>query len=258
MPVIEPDTTPNECFTQSEFLFWVIIFIGCRNYSKDPALPSDLAHKINHMALMAPKAESKNLYTVKALVLLLSWHPLKRSMNMDITFPLSGSLLHIAMQLGLHMPVASHESSGVKVNLSEEEMHKRAELWAYCIITYQRYDFSSIKSTRHANRSRICNLVGQLPVALLFTAHDSAFVQVLLRRCSPAVRTQLKCHHILNSCCNALMENGLRVMSEDRERALNIMIRVFEVQLQDAEVDTTSGMPSPIVQLPCIAVLITT
>ena len=37
------------------------------------------------------------------------------------------------------------------------------------------------------------------------------------------------------------MENGLRNLSEDRERALNIMIRVFEVQLQDVEVDVNSG-----------------
>ena len=92
-----------------------------------------------------------------------------------------------------------------------------------------------------SNQDRICNFVGQLPVSLLFTAHDSAFVQVLLRRCSPGVRAQLRVQHIINSCCNALMENGLRNLSEDRERALNIMIRVFEVQLQDVEVDVNSG-----------------
>jgi len=141
MPILDFNTTPNECMAQSHFLFWIVIFTGSRRYSKDPNLVVNLTPKVNDMALMSLKAEAKSMLTVKALLLLLNWHPPKRSISMDITFPLSGSLLHIAMQLGLHMPVASQDSSGVKVKLSEEEIHRRAELWAYCIITYQRQAF---------------------------------------------------------------------------------------------------------------------
>jgi hypothetical protein len=138
MPILEKSITPNICFSDSEFLFWTVLSIGCRKSPRNATLLINLAPKIQHMALMSLRAESKNLFTVKALLSLLSWHPLKPSLSMDVTFPLSGSLLHIAMQLGLHMPVASQANSGVTLNLSEEEIHKRAELWAYCIITYQR------------------------------------------------------------------------------------------------------------------------
>lgn len=58
----------------------------------------------------------------------------------DLTFPMSGMLLHIAMQNGLHIPMSSHEFSRVKVPaLSEVDMTRRSELWAHCVIVYQRY-----------------------------------------------------------------------------------------------------------------------
>lgn len=63
---------------------------------------------------------------------------------------MSGWLLHTAMQNGLHLPMASHEfgrnirslrSEPLQANKSilMMDLQRRSELWAYCIIVYQRY-----------------------------------------------------------------------------------------------------------------------
>lgn len=71
---------------------------------------------------------------------MLTW-PFPKDVNYpDITFPLSGMLLHIAMQNALHIPMSSHEFSRVKIPaLSEADMIRRSELWAHCIIVYKLY-----------------------------------------------------------------------------------------------------------------------
>ena len=57
-----------------------------------------------------------------------------------MTFPLSGMLLHISMQNGLHIPMSSHEFSRVKIPApSEADLVRRSELWAHTVIVYQRY-----------------------------------------------------------------------------------------------------------------------
>lgn len=140
MPILNPATTPNRYYAQSSFLFWAIIGVSCRGHPEYSSLLDNLIPHVNEIALKSPKAEMKSLYTVKALLLLLTWHPSQRSLSMDITFPLSGSLLHIAMQLGLHMPVSSQDASTYnKIKLTEIEVNGRAELWAYCIVAYQRF-----------------------------------------------------------------------------------------------------------------------
>lgn len=52
---------------------------------------------------------------------------------------MSGMLLHIAMQNGLHVPMSSHEFSRVKIPApSEADLLRRSELWAHTVIVYQR------------------------------------------------------------------------------------------------------------------------
>jgi hypothetical protein len=54
-------------------------------------------------------------------------------------FTLSGMMLHIAMQNGTHIPMSSHEFSRFKTSApSEADMIRRSELWAHCVIAYQK------------------------------------------------------------------------------------------------------------------------
>lgn len=59
---------------------------------------------------------------------------------MDMLLPIAGLMLHLAMQYGLHVPVSSQDFAGMKrTSVTEIDVIRRAELWGYCIVAYQRY-----------------------------------------------------------------------------------------------------------------------
>ena len=78
------------------------------------------------------------LPTVRALLLLLHWPFPKVGGGSDLTFALSGAVVHIVMQIGLHLPMASQEFSKDKLRLTEEDLKMRVEIWGYCALIYQR------------------------------------------------------------------------------------------------------------------------
>lgn len=134
MPILDPHLSPNAYYAQSSLLFWVIIGVASRSYSKNPTLPSALARHILDAVLLSTASNSAALYKIQALLLLLTW-PFPK---MDVLFPLSGLLLHLAMLNGLHIPMSTHEFAKMKTNnLTEIDIHRRSELWAHCIIVYQ-------------------------------------------------------------------------------------------------------------------------
>lgn len=137
MPILDPTTSPNTYYALSPFLFWTIIGVGCRTYPKDPTLLVVLPSKIYAMAL--PTINSNvTLQIVQAWLLILYWPFPKAATGQDLIYPMSGALIHMAMQLGLHYPVSGQEFSKVPIRLSEEDTKRRAETWGYCTLVYQR------------------------------------------------------------------------------------------------------------------------
>jgi hypothetical protein len=136
IPILDPKYTPNEVYQHSNFLFWTIVGTASRNFARDPTLLDCVGEKILNLALMSLRHPS--VPTIKGLLLVMTW-PLPRAVgSTDVTYAISGSLLHIAIQIGLHIPTSSQDFSRVKVNLTDFEIAKRAELWGYCVLTYQR------------------------------------------------------------------------------------------------------------------------
>lgn len=88
------------------------------------------------MAMLTLNANA-TLQIVQGLLLVVYW-PFPKSKNgTDLTFPLSGALLHMAMQMGLHIPQSSQDVSKVRIKTGEDEFKKRAETWGYCMLVYQ-------------------------------------------------------------------------------------------------------------------------
>ena len=139
MPILDPSTSPNAYYTLSPFLFWTIIGVGSRSYSRNPTLLGILPTRIHNMALLTLNAPV-TLQSVQGLLLLLFWPFPKTSTGYDLGYPLTGALVHMAMQMGLHLPVLSQEFSRVRLKLDEQEIKKRAETWGYCQLIYMRYD----------------------------------------------------------------------------------------------------------------------
>jgi hypothetical protein len=123
-------------YQKSPFLFWAITGTASRIFQKDPTLFDCLGEKVLDMALMSLR--KPQIPTIQGLLLVLTW-PIPRSAGTtDVTYAIAGSLLHMAIQNGLHIPTSSQDFFRVKVNLTEAEIRNRAELWGYCVLTYQR------------------------------------------------------------------------------------------------------------------------
>uniref|UniRef100_A0A093VB23 Regulatory protein LEU3 n=1 Tax=Talaromyces marneffei PM1 TaxID=1077442 RepID=A0A093VB23_TALMA len=222
LPILDPSTTPNAYYDQSTLLFWTIIFVACRNYNKNPTLFPTLAEPILEMILLSMGSNAAPVFKIQSFLLFLTWPP----PGFEVFFPISGWLLHVAMQNGLHIPMASHEFGRNMRSLRSEpsqanksifmiDMQRRSELWAYCIIVYQ----------------RACLCKGQPPRAMLDLVPDSG--HKLCRQLSPILALQLRCLDIVSKCCVSIFTTGVRNTSSEHERPMSALIRAHETQLHD-------------------------
>lgn len=98
-----------------------------------------ISRSVTDMAFLSANSTSAPWHIVQGLLLTLTWPFPKDPFRPDVIFPLSGLLLHVAMQNGLHIPMSSHEFSRAKIPApSEVDMARRSELWAHCVVVYQR------------------------------------------------------------------------------------------------------------------------
>jgi transcriptional regulatory protein LEU3 len=139
LPILDPSITPNTYYQHAPFLFWVVISIGSRRYTRQPTLIQALAQPVTQLALKSIIVRSRPIERVKALILLLTWPIPSGPFYRDPSFLLGGTLLHMAMQCGLHAPNFSQDFSKTYLKLPEMEHVRIAEMWAYVVITYQRY-----------------------------------------------------------------------------------------------------------------------
>lgn len=88
---------------------------------------------------------------------------------------------------------------------------------------------------------RACCYMGHSPLAILDTTQDIGQIQSLFREIPSSLRFQLKLHSIVTRCCAALLEIGLRNLSEEKERTLDLLLRVFEGQVKEVEYEAPAG-----------------
>ncbi|CDM33225.1 transcriptional regulator family: Fungal Specific TF [Penicillium roqueforti] len=217
LPILDAQTKPNAYYAQSPFLFWAVIGVASRSYSRNPTLQTALAQEVTEMAFLSVMSTCAPWHIIQGLLLLLTW-PFPKENRPDVTFPLSGMLLHVAMQNGFHIPMSSHEFSRAKIPApSELDMVRRSELWAHCVLVYQ----------------RSCVIKGQSPQNLFSLAQDTIQRQVLFDKIAPDLVQKLKCQDVVGRCSEAVMENGVRAMSLDQELALDILLRKYEGEVDD-------------------------
>jgi transcriptional regulatory protein LEU3 len=138
LPLLDPSVTPNTFYHHEPFLFWAIVSTGSQRYVRQPTLAQALSRPVMQLALQSLLVRSKPIERMKALILLLNWPVPNGMFYKDPSFLLVGTLLHMAMQCGLHAPSFSQDFSKTYSRLPENELIRRAEMWAYVVITYQR------------------------------------------------------------------------------------------------------------------------
>ncbi|KAF9893650.1 hypothetical protein FE257_010962 [Aspergillus nanangensis] len=226
VPILDPQTCPNTYYRQSPVLFWAIIGIASRTYSKNPTLYTALSPSIMELAFLSVTTVSAPWHIIQGLVLILSWTFPKDNTKSEVTFLLSGLLLHLAMQNGLHIPMSTQEFTKKKIPApSEADMIRRSELWAHCVLVYQ----------------RACMLKGQPPRSLADLEHDPGQRQMLFLKIAPSLALQVRCGELVARCCAAVLEIGVRTMSLEQERSLDILLRTYEGQVTDIEARASSA-----------------
>lgn len=141
VPVVDSRLSPDTFHQQSPLLFWSIIGTACRSYAQNPTLLPALSKGITTSALLAVTASKSPLQRIQAFLLLVTW-PLPDAVESDqqeTTYVMAGLLLHLAQRSGLHVPSGSDEFFRAKTqNLPDIGVVRRSELWAQCVLAYQR------------------------------------------------------------------------------------------------------------------------
>lgn len=137
LPVLDPDKPPDHFLELSELLFWTIIAVAARRYADDHTLLMGIASPLQSLLWATIASVTHNYHDVKALCLLCTWPLPTKSTSTDPTFMLSGLMMHIALQCGLHRPSHIKDFSRIRVELRVEEVMDRLKTWASCNIVSQ-------------------------------------------------------------------------------------------------------------------------
>ncbi|KAM6484674.1 hypothetical protein HDV62DRAFT_356247 [Trichoderma sp. SZMC 28011] len=135
LPTSQIELNPNQCYEQSPFLFWVIVYIGSRRYTGDPTMLGRLAPKINSMAFASLESRSSPIQAIQGILLLCQWPTPVNTMHRGISLVLAGAALHLAMQIGLHVAGVGQDFARTILDGNRLERANRAMLWKQCCIT---------------------------------------------------------------------------------------------------------------------------
>jgi len=139
LPFLDAFKSPDHYYQSSRLLFWAVISVASRRYTSDLSLLPSLAISVRRLLWSVLQSIPQNYHDVKALCLLCTWpFPMSSSSN-DPTFMLSGTMMHLAMQVGLHRPSQAQDFSQFKIRLPPEDLQDRALTWMTCKIVAQRY-----------------------------------------------------------------------------------------------------------------------
>lgn len=139
IPLLNPAKSPDDYYEASPLLFWIIIAVAVRRFNSEPTLLSSLTGPVTRLLWTTLADVPQNYIVVQALCILCTWPLPISSTSSDPTFMLSGLMMQIALQIGLHRPSHAQDFTKFRVELREEELKDRVRTWAACNAIAQRY-----------------------------------------------------------------------------------------------------------------------
>jgi len=138
LPILDVQKTPNQVFELSSLLFWVIITVGARRYAADETLLSRLDPLVAELIYDTIFANPQNYHVVKALSIICTWPLPKKKTSDDPTYLLSGLMMEIALQTGLHRPTQTQDFyTRQRIELRDDDIRDRLQTWICCNIVAQ-------------------------------------------------------------------------------------------------------------------------
>ncbi|OAL27886.1 hypothetical protein AYO22_03231 [Fonsecaea multimorphosa] len=204
LPIFDQKLQPNDCFGASPFLFWTIVAIGSRRYSKDPTLILLLAPKVLELAKVAIFSCERVLPTIQALVLLCTWQMPIDTLQKDVTPQLAGAMIQLATNVGLHVYGSVQDFTRVPLKYDGQQRKFRTRLWSMCLYTCQR-----------VNNSR-----GLPPLVLTDTYSHEGYREDPLAALPPTIRFQRKLNHMLSEAILQIDRDALSRKPDERNTML--------------------------------------
>ena len=235
--ILDPNVSPNTFYQHAPSLFWVVVSIGSRRYTRQPTLTRILALPVTQLVLQSIIIRTKPIERIKALILLLNWPFPSGPFYREPSFLLGGALLHMAMHSGLHAPGFSQDFSKGHPKLPERELLRRAEMWAYVIITYQRSAILIItpKLTLLTVIIRTCSANGQANLVSFEIYNEQIYFKALLEKLPVTLRIQIQISNIISRAHKTLLDLGLLSMTPQQERTMDALLKGFNTELDGLE-----------------------
>ncbi|OAL38383.1 hypothetical protein AYO20_02442 [Fonsecaea nubica] len=204
LPIFDQKLQPNDCYGASPFLFWTIVAIGSRRYSRDPTLILLLAPKVLDLAKTAIFSCERVLPTIQALVLLCTWQMPIDTLQKDITPQLAGAMIQLATNVGLHVYGSVQDFTRVPLKYDGQQRIFRTRLWSMCLYTCQRI-----------NNSR-----GLPPLVFTDTYSHEGYKEDPLASLTLTVRFQRKLNHMLSEAIVQIDRDALSRKPDERNMTL--------------------------------------
>ncbi|RAH71454.1 transcription factor domain-containing protein [Aspergillus aculeatinus CBS 121060] len=137
LPLLNPQKPPDEYMRRCPLQAWTIICVASRRAPSEPGLLSALSGPFSRLLWSTITGVPQDYRVVKALCLLCTWPLPTTSQRTDATFMLSGLMMQISMQLGLHRPVQAEEFTTFRMEVQGEAVKDRLQTWVICNIVAQ-------------------------------------------------------------------------------------------------------------------------
>ncbi|OGE54485.1 hypothetical protein PENARI_c006G12136 [Penicillium arizonense] len=137
LPLLNPPKPPEVYLHRCPLLAWTIICVASRRSPYEPGLLSALSGPFSRLLWSTITSVPQDYRVVKALCVLCTWPLPTTSQRTDATFMLSGLMMQIAMQLGLHRPVQAEEFTTFRMEVQGEALKDRLHTWVICNIVAQ-------------------------------------------------------------------------------------------------------------------------
>ncbi|KAJ5683629.1 hypothetical protein N7462_006794 [Penicillium macrosclerotiorum] len=137
LPLLNLPKPPEVYLSRCPLLAWTIICVASRRSPSDPGLLAALSGPFSRLLWSTITGVPQDYRVVKALCVLCTWPLPTTSQRTDATFMLSGLMMQIAMQLGLHRPVQAEEFTTFRIEAQGEALKDRLHTWVICNIVAQ-------------------------------------------------------------------------------------------------------------------------
>ncbi|OQE78450.1 hypothetical protein PENNAL_c0056G09495 [Penicillium nalgiovense] len=137
LPLLNPPKPPEVYLHRCPLLAWTMICVASRRSQYEPGLLSALSGPFSRLLWSTITSVPQDYRVVKALCVLCTWPLPTTSQRTDATFMLSGLMMQIAMQLGLHRPVQAEEFTTFRMEVQGEALKDRLHTWVICNIVAQ-------------------------------------------------------------------------------------------------------------------------